>query len=520
MVRENQTIVRMNGWDGGYVPEIDDVLLEIGQSPSVLNVDIGLKGEIVRRPGWSKYSASDPAGMSECMGLYFYSKLSTVKELVYIDKDADVWDGAISSGVTFAQSTIAGPVNVRVIDGAFDAIAFDDGTGAVEGAAADNQFFLTSATSGAKSYRWDGTTWVEITDHTLNDSGSEFPLAATLAIHADRIFAGSVGTVRTSLMHFSNAGDGLTWAANDNIVVDAGDQFIRKLIAFHDTLLILKDRKAYVLSGLSPDTFNLRRISDVYGTLSPRSVVDMGDKIVWYDDQNGVVSFDGSDFEVLDLNVRARLKADADISTTETDKFRDIWAYRRQQKYYISFETGNPGRRTYVYDFDTEAWSEYDYGLLGSATNYTDNIFTGGQAAVNTKGVWEVYKSSDLDDATTLITSTFKTPWFSPEADGSFIDTHRLLKMIPYFAPAAGPTPVNVVVDLFTDFNNNTVVETKTVAVDESNSDQVDPIIVEFENNTARAFQIKFTHATAAEDWQLNAVDFLFYTKPTVSGVR
>ena len=522
MVREGQTIVRMNGWDGGLVTEIDDVLLEIGQSPSIVNMDIGLKGEIVRRSGFSKFSTSDPAGMSECIGLFYFNQLATEEELIYMDADSDVWFGTISGGaVTFAQATISGPVNVTVISSAFDALAFNIDVGGF-GVVALNQFLLTSgASASAKSYSWDGTLgWAEITDHTLNGSGTEFPLAVTLAIHADRIWAGSVGTARNSLMHFSNPGDAITWDANDNIIVDAGDQFIRKLIAFHDTLIILKDRKTYVLSGLSPDTFNLRRVSEVYGTISARSVINMGDRIVFYDYQNGVVTFDGTDFEVIDLPVRTRIEADALVSSSDSQKWKDVWAYKRRNKYYISFETSGSPRRTYVYDFDVGAWSEYDYGALGSSFNDTDDEFYVGQAVVDTKGVWEIYKSGDLDDASTLITSTFKTPWFSPEADGSFVDTHRLLKMIPYFSPATGPTPVNVTVALYTNFNNNTVVESKVVAVDESNSDQVDPIIVEFENNEARAFQIKFTHATAAEDWQLNAIDFLFYTKPTVSGVR
>ena len=522
MVRENQTIVRMNGWPGGLNTEVDDTLLEIGESPSILNVDVGLKGEVIRRLGTTKYSSSDPAGMSECIELFYFDKLNTIEHLIYVDKDGDVWDGAITASLTLAQSQIAGPTDVTVITSAFDALAFNDlAAGAIDGPAAANRLFLTSGGSAsAKSYTWDGTTWVEITDHTLSGGGAEFPQAATLAVHADRMWGGSVGTVRNSLLHFSNVGDGLTWDTNDFILVDPGDQFIRKLIPFRDTLLILKDRKTYVLSGLSPDTFNLRRASDVHGTLSPRSVVDMGDKVVWYEHQNGVVAYDGTDFTRLDLNIRTRLAEDADPISSSTSEFIDVYAYKNHNKYYLTFETGAPGRVTYVYDFDIEAWSEYDYGALGVTNDYDRSLILAGQAVVNTKGVWEILDLTDLDDAGVAISSSFKTPWFGPEPDGSFVDTHRLLKMIPYFTPASGPTPVNVTVELYTDFTNNTVVESKVVAVDEANSDQVDPILVEFEDNTARAFQIKFTHATAAEDWQLNAIDFLFYTKPTVSGVR
>ena len=463
MVREGQTIVRMNGWDGGLVTEIDDVLLEIGESPSIVNMDIGLKGEIIRRAGFSKFSTSDPAGMGQCENLFYYSKLGTDEKVIYVDSDSDVWDGdSAGGGTTFAQSTVSGPVDVVVRLSQHDAVVFNATTGGGPGKSSDNTFFLTSGgAAGAKVYRWDATTWTAITDNTLDGGTDEFPQAVTLAVFADRIFAGSVGAEPNSLMHFSNINQGLTWGVNDFIIIDAGSQVIRKLVTLNDTLIVLKDRQTYVLSGLSVDTFNLRRASEKYGTISPKSVINMGNEIIWYDSQNGVVSFDGTDFNLIDQNVRTRILASAAASTSHQ---RDIFAFRRRNRYYLSLETGVPGRITYVYDLETESWSEYDYGVNGFVFDDTNNTFYGGQNVVNGKGIWEMHKAADLDDASTLITSTFKTPWFSPEPDGSFIDTHRLLKMIPYFSPASGPTPVKVTVALYTDFNNNTVLESKVVA--------------------------------------------------------
>ncbi len=507
MVREGQTIVRMNGWPGGLVLEPDVMTLTAEESPEANNMDFGLRGEATRREGFSKWSTSDPAGMDPAEWLWHYTTSSGGQHLIYLDENNDVWDaGSGSSTGTFSQSAISGPTDVTVSKNRPTAVSFGE------------IFYITSQ-SASDSYSFDGTTWTQITDQTLDGSGTEFPRASYIEAFADRIWAISISSYN-SKMQFSNAGVGDTWTAADFLLVEPHQDWNRALKVFQNTLLIFKDHNVVQLSGLSTDTFTLSNITDSHGCRHDKTIVSFADRIMWLDFRHGVMQFDGSKVTPADNEVNTTIVADAPAPTATLNI--KAAAFGHKQKYYLFLDSGTPV--TYVYDLRTETWAKYDYAVRQAVYKDRDEAeVVGIQATNNAKGVWTLFNSDAagaLDDDTVAISSTFKTPWFSPEQDGSFIDTHRLLKMIPYFKPASGPTPVNVTVALYTNFNNNTVVESKVVTVDEANSDQVDPIIVEFENNTARAFQIKFTHATAAENWQLNAIDFLFYTKPTVSGVR
>ncbi len=517
MVREGQTIVRMAGWDGGLVKEHGIMALEANEVSEASNMDIGERGQMIRRPGLTKASTSDPAGMKEGEHLFAFDTLADTHHLVLVDIDGEVYDTAVSASPTYAlveSNVTSTPVTIA---------AQDDVTAATFTDSSDVTFFYLSSGDSGDVYKWDGassTSWTQITDNTLDGSGTEFPRSQGLARFADRMWAiNSLGSASAKMV-FSNAGDADQWETNDFILVQPHAGANTALKVFQNTLIIFKAHSTVQLTGTSTDTFTLATLSDRFGCFNRKSIVDFGDQLIWYDHREGVISFDGSTAEPVNTNLRQEIFDNA--PTILTARLRSgVAAVGHKRKYYLSF---NLVPITYVYDLLTGAWTTHDYGPMAYADLISQiPLIAGAQAVTNTKGVWNMFNTdatTPLDDVGTLITSTFATAWFSPEPDGTFIDTHRLLKMIPQFTPASGPTPVNVTIELYTNFDNNTVVESKVVVVDEANSDQVDPLVIEFENHSARAFKIRMTHATAAENWQLNAIDFLFYTKPTVSGVR
>ena len=233
--RENQTVVRMSGWSDGLNKEVDTILLRANESPDVSNIDFGLRGEAIRRNGFTKWSTSDPAGMSKGEHLYNFNEYTGGSWLIYRDTDGDVWhvDSDPISG-TLVQSQYAGPTDVTA-------------TTLNQGAQMNDKFYLTSGGSGsAKANSWDGTTWVNISDNTLNGSGTEFPLAVALINHNDRLWAGSVGTTLNSLLHYSDGAAPETWQTNSFFDVAPDSGHIRGLAEFGDSLLIFKDFSIHV----------------------------------------------------------------------------------------------------------------------------------------------------------------------------------------------------------------------------------------------------------------------------------
>lgn len=505
MVRQNQILVRMSGWAGGLNTESDPFFVEQDESQSLLNVDIGITGEIEKRKGYSKWSTSDPAGMSKGESLWHY-RSSLNNFFILRDTDGDVWHVNADSGTTLTASQISGPVDLDM--GALNgAVVFDD------------IFYISDKATSGKVYQFDGTTWSEITDNTLNGSGTEFPNADILHIHGPFLFAG--GFASASLkdrVHYSSPGDANTWPTNNFFSVNPKDDgAVRGMITFKDVLLIFKDKSLHALAGTDEDTFTLFPVSERFGTLASKTIVSFGDRIIWFDHLNGVMSYDGSDIEMIDRKINFRIFDNADLIPVQNPTY----AFGKGERYYLSFEWTPGGRRTFVYDLHTDSWTEWDYGPWGVApiinvsVSGTDaNDLYAVQTTDATKGIWKIFDTEN--DESSAVSSQFTTTWFSP-SEGP-MQEHRLLKALIYFRPEPGSTAINMTIELYTNYNTSTIVESVTINVNKLNSNQVYDNIVHFENNTGNVFQLKITHNTTGQAWQLNAIDFLFVDRKTPPG--
>ena len=114
MVREGQTIVRMDGWDGGLIKESNQNRLAFNELVQAQNMDIGPRGALIGRAGYSDASLSDPAAMGEGVWLFHFARDTMVDHLIYIDADDDVFDTTSNASLplTFARSQYTGPTDV------------------------------------------------------------------------------------------------------------------------------------------------------------------------------------------------------------------------------------------------------------------------------------------------------------------------------------------------------------------------------------------------------------------------
>ena len=496
MVKENQSLVRMRGWQGGLNTEADPRLLNQTESASMLNVDIGVTGEIEKRKGYSKWSTSDPAAMAKGEDLWHFNN-GTNNFLILRDTDNDVWDVNSDSGTVFTASQIAGPTDLDV-DSECDAIVMND------------TFYISGTASPNSAYKFDGSTWTEITDNTLNGSGTEFPLATALAVHRDVVFAGGISTI-TSRLHWSDPIKPETWPTNNFIDIQPDDGgIIHGLISFRDVLFIFKEQSIHALAGTDNDTFSLYPVSERFGTASPRSIINFGDKIIWFDPLNGVMSYDGTDIEHVDRKINSRILDNADLSSPR----RTVRAFGRKEKYYLSVDWTAGGRRTFILDLRIGSWTEYDFGPMHVALlNIADLTLYAVQATDDGKGVWKLFDTENDDGS--AVSSSFETHWFAPE-EGA-LQEHRLLKMFVYFRAESGTAIKTVTVDLYTDYKTS-VKESLIIDIVRADQDQMHDGIINFENHSADVFQINFSHNTASTAWRLNALDFLFLDRIIPTG--
>ena len=174
--REEQTLLQFRGWTGGLSRDINEILLGQEDVAECLNIDFGISGKIVKRKGFTQKSTSDPAAMSWGTNLYHFRDSSSNDWLLYVDTDRELYSVKISAGTVLARAQLAGPIDIRVDS--------DNTAGAF-----NFKFYITGTFNDAKPYRFDGTTWIEMTDTDLDGSGTEFPGAATLVNTHERFFA-------------------------------------------------------------------------------------------------------------------------------------------------------------------------------------------------------------------------------------------------------------------------------------------------------------------------------------------
>jgi len=396
------TIAPLGGWPRGLNKDAFELLLSADESPSMLNVDLGIRGEFEVRDGFTRWSTGDT---SVAQLIHPYLPGAGTDVLVIVEVDGSIWQGT-SSTMVDQSKTLGAASNER--DWNIDAVELDD------------DLYIFSMRGN--TWRWDGSTWVEITDVTLNEGGTalspEAPQAATAVSHNSRIFVGNInasGSLDRSRVQWSrtpveNAGDagGNRWRATSFIDVQEGDGTeIRKLAIFQGSILVFKDHSIYDLSGFDEDSFTLYPVDHKVGTTAPNSIAYSESDIFWFDPSKGVHVYDGNKVSLIDASVHNHILAG--INQAVAYKSHGVL---KDGKYFLSVPWGSDtfNSRTFVFDTRLGAWAEYDYGWFDTAV-WSNLWYTVGNE--NTVGIYK-FQQADSLDITTGVAWHLETVWFPP----------------------------------------------------------------------------------------------------------
>lgn len=348
-------VLSLSDWSGGLNTESPIANIATNELSVALNCELGLNGHVLKRKGFSAYSFSEHANMASGRFLFFWDQLGSANDwFILVDEDGDVFDETGADWSTAAQ---------------FDITAAGTGTNPVAAVAFDNVLYITSLRANPRSF--DGTTWTEITDITLDGDGAgvEFAKAAFALTKHERVFAANIdnnGTRERSRIRWSDVGDATTWQTLSWIDVDPDDgSEITGMVSFADGILIFKSHKMFFLSGVDEDTFTLFPVDSSVGTDSPGTIA-VGDKAVFFlDNTKGVFMYDGTGVKNISRKVQSEILEHFTRSDTEYPFFKGVF-YR--DKYYLSgFNPGPTDGRTYVFDTRLEAWVRWSVGFYGAA---------------------------------------------------------------------------------------------------------------------------------------------------------
>ncbi len=404
------SIVPLGGWVRGLNREVFELQLQPDESPDLENLVIGLRGEVERRDGFARWdSGTDDVGQR----LIAYTPGSGTDKVVVVQENGEIWDGTTST-LTDTTNTFGTHTNRR--------------NWQIADAMLDDQLYIFSLR--ADTWRWDNSSWTQITDKTLDESGTaaspEAPRAACATAHNNRVFVGNVnanGALSRSRIMWSNttvenSGDagGNRWSATAFIDVDEDDGTeVTQILSFQSNLLIFKDHSIHQLSGVDADSFTLYRVTDDVGCSSPQTVAQNEGDVFFFDRFKGVFVFDGVTATRIDGAIHSYL-----LSGQNLNRAWRAHGFFSDSRYFLSVPWGsdNFNSRTFVFDVRTGAWTEYDYGIYDhewwSEKEYTvGNATEAGSAAIT--GVFK-HEQGDTQDNGVDIDWYLETIWFPPAA--------------------------------------------------------------------------------------------------------
>lgn len=253
-------------------------------------------------------------------------------------------------------------------------------------------FYLTSnGRATNKSFKLAADTWSEITDHTLDGSGTEFPLAKHLINKHSRMFAANIfegATQYPSRLWFSEEGDAETWGALSWIDVEPADgTSITGLASFGEGIMIFKEDKLFFLSGVDEDSFTLFPLQEGVGTVSTNTIVNLENTVVWLDPTKGVLEWDGSKVKNLSRKIWP-IETLLEGSEWRIEDMHAVVMVQWENHLLLSWPstpsttqaaTTYPPDRYYCWamNLDTKAWTRWDVGFTAAARNSAGTFVAG-----------------------------------------------------------------------------------------------------------------------------------------------
>jgi hypothetical protein len=419
-------VVAYPGWVGGINRDADPYQLEPTESPDALNVDFGLRGAVSSRGGYVEWDDTPPsAGRS----MFVWDRPVGGKILYYVAAN-----GAIYSGTGSPLST-----NVETVGTVSASIDYQAPIANLNG----KTYFTSPQAEGPYSH--DGSTWTELGEADFDGSAGDFPRAAFLAVHHQRMFAANVwnsSDVRfPSAVYWSEVDDPETWESTSFIDFspESGAE-ITGLVQYAESLVVFTRSTVQMLTGKSPLSFARFVLEQQLGTDAPGTIVSVGGQLIFFDPRTGVWAFDGAGFVEVDEPISVYLRTGINFSNRHK-----CVAWFSGNRYYLSVPWGasTTPSRTFVRDMRTGAWSEYDYGVT-AAVLWDEDVL--GSSPRSLTGVYTL--NSGTNDDGVAIESYLRTGWMTPS--DTPLALHRLRRLDTVWGAVANAT---VTLEAYLDFD-------------------------------------------------------------------
>lgn len=398
---------------------------------------------------------------------------------------------------------------------------------------AENTLIFTfPAFTGWKPYAWQATGNV----YQLSTSAN-LPNATINAYYNNILFLAGDPSNK-SRVTFSDLTGGITsYVATDFFDIDKNNgHYITAFLSAFGNLYIFEDNSIWMLTGSSRDTFQVQKMVDNTGTVSPHSVQVVNNNIYFITKQNDIAIYDGT-FTVKYLSSKIRNTIGANnFNRAQQALGLAFSSYKyKDLDYYVSETTLGSSANNEVLLFDTnrEAWTKF---LNFSPNSWTVIPLNTGQDVM----VWGDYSGhvfyypnigsyNDVSNSCTAgicavtspaIYSYYQTKWFT-FPDASLGQKYfRVIKTYLQNSTLASTLTTSISVDLnpgktfIYNFNpSGALWGTAVWGVDKWEATQVLNIDREEPNLGTEMFQILYSNNSVGQD--MTILGFDAFIEPT-----
>lgn len=271
-----------------------------------------------------------------------------------------------------------------------------------------DQFFTTLAPSGSTTVTDTG---FPLTTRLENDSLYFTMAPKFLEIYNNQLFMAGFSSV-PSTVYWSDIGEPenvdptffAEFRTNDGDMVTG-------MKSYSGSLVVTKKKSFHRITGGVPDNFAIQEISDQYGCLSNKTLIQWEDYL-WFLDDKGIVQYNGANIEVISTKIQPiidSMNIDAAVNNA-------VGLFNRSQNelwFAIPTNGATMNNTILVYDTIVKAWTKYE------GINISTLAYARGQLSKNTPFVGGYtgnifnFDSSLYGDNGRAITCLIKTHYLS-----------------------------------------------------------------------------------------------------------
>jgi len=383
--------------NGGLNTSASPLAVKDFEATALQNVELDIWGAISKRNGYLNLNSSAVNSGTSGNGLFFYENSSGIDYLVGVFGDEFYkMDG---------------------LDGTFDAI-----TGTLTFTAdQDNQCQFRTygdilyGTNGVNApFKWTGsgnasamTVPTGLTTAYCIESWTEYMFLANVTVS---------GTLYSSRLYWSAAGDPATWDSADWVNINKNDGTdIICVKSLGDKLVIFKERSIYIgiFTGDTDIPFTFAKTPSHVGCIARDSVQEVNNGLIFLS-YDGFYYFDGSNSQKISNNLNYTLRTD--VSKSRFSKAVSSLLMEKNQ--YICFLAASGGSTNtigFTWDFYTKAWTKY----IGASCNAIARVHTSNEERIyfSDYSGYCYQMNTGTDDypltVKTAINAYYRTKWFS-----------------------------------------------------------------------------------------------------------